>query len=307
MNINIINTQVLIIGGGYAGLTTKLFLSQANIHSTVLDIQNNRVDFSIVNYPGIKRISHKSLINKIKLQIKEYDKSFQIDTYTKNVIDIKEHNNAFITNIQNQKYMSKYIVLTHGVKIKNVLQKVSDSIQQRVIYNIEEIDLVNINSVTIIGGGDRCAQICAHLIENNIQNINIIIRTGIMKTLNKIVYNSCITIYKFTQIIDINIHNKNEMCIHIKNRIDNKYCFIYTNYIVIAAGSTYDKIVCGIDIYNNDGSICVRNNNETHIKNIYAGGSAIQKHCQIINACHHGSVIAIDIANKELVGHIFKY
>ena len=63
MNINALNTQVLIIGGGYAGLTAKLFLAQAKIKAIVTDNHHNKqkLNFNIINYPGIASISNKNL------------------------------------------------------------------------------------------------------------------------------------------------------------------------------------------------------------------------------------------------------
>ena len=312
MNINALNTQVLIIGGGYAGLTAKLFLAQAGINTIVIDSKHNKdkVNFNIINYPGIHNISNKNLLKKLRQQIRHYDSSFKVYKHIGQTVHLKPQNEKIIAICKRKIYVTKYIVLTYGATINRIQLPYNDpQINSHVLYNIEATTLKHNNIVTVIGSGDRCAQICDHLLSLNMHiNIHVIVRSGVVRTTNTVMKNKNIQIHKFVQIIHIDMYNTQLLQIQIKNKVNHQQYTIYSHYIVIATGESYTQGIKGINIYDQHNRIAVNDADYTTVhSNIYAGGSAIQKNCQIVNACHHGSVIAMNIANKEKMGHMFQY
>lgn len=108
--------DIIIIGGGVAGMTASLYALRNN--KKVLILEKESVGGQIAkspkveNYPTIKEISGAELSDKLFEQVVDLGANFELE----NVVEVKKDNNIFIVNTNYNSYQSKSVIIATGSK-----------------------------------------------------------------------------------------------------------------------------------------------------------------------------------------------
>lgn len=115
--------DVVIIGGGPAGLTTALYTGRAKLSVLVIE----KADFGalvsshkIENYPGVEKLTGKELYNKMKEQTKEYDVTY----LEANFLGLSVSDEIKVVKTDKKNVEGRTVVIATGSK-KNGIKKVS--------------------------------------------------------------------------------------------------------------------------------------------------------------------------------------
>lgn len=112
--------DVIIIGGGPAGLTASLYAGRAGLSNIILEKMyvggQVSTTYEVDNYPGFIEISGSELAMKMD----EHAKRHGSKTITDDVTEIDIDNKIFKVKSQNNIYESKTIIITTGAKPKKL-------------------------------------------------------------------------------------------------------------------------------------------------------------------------------------------
>lgn len=108
--------DIIIIGGGMAGMTAALYAKRNN--KSVLIIEKESFGGQIANsprvenFPTIQSISGLDLSDKMFTQITEYGVDFELDR----VVDVQKENGIFTVKTEYGEFTSKTVIIASGVK-----------------------------------------------------------------------------------------------------------------------------------------------------------------------------------------------
>ncbi|RBI59764.1 thioredoxin reductase [halophilic archaeon] len=104
--------DVLVIGGGPAGLSTALFTAKNGLETTVFDTDRTWMHKAhLFNYPGIGSIDGSNYMATLREQVDDFGVDRHQDT---EVTSVSTTDNAFLVNTDDDKYTADYVVLATG-------------------------------------------------------------------------------------------------------------------------------------------------------------------------------------------------
>ena len=108
--------DVIIVGGGPAGLTAGMYVARKNMRGILLteNIGGQATEsWAIENYMGYRMVTGQELINKFEEQVRELHLHIELDS----VIAIKKENGLFRVNtVSEQAFTGNSIILCSGVR-----------------------------------------------------------------------------------------------------------------------------------------------------------------------------------------------
>lgn len=293
--------DVIIIGGGIAGITSAIYLKNANkkvliIEKGVFGGTLNRIS-EITNYPGFSKISGPDLGFNLYKQLKEN----KIDILNNLVIGINIIDDTIIVKLKDLEIKSKYLILATGKEPRKLnLENEDELIGYGVSYcALCDGPLYKNKDVVVVGAGDSAvleslylSNICRHVtILNKYDKFKS--QEGSLKQVIKkenitIIYNALITkLNKKNNLLESIIYKEND----IQKEMKTDGLFIYI-------GST-PNIFSNIDIDLDKNFIKVNNYMQTSIPNIYAVGDVIKKDLyQLTTAVSEATIAAFEIIKK---------
>ncbi len=161
--------DLIIIGGGPAGLTAAVYASVSKIDTFFItdEIGGQAIDTSkIKNYMGFEFISGPELITKFKEQfLKEHYLSHKIG----HVVKLEHKDEKFeITTSEQEKYSANAVIVASGMKKRKLGVPGEDRLQRKGIgYSlVHDIELFKGSDVVVIGGGNSGVQTADDLQKN---------------------------------------------------------------------------------------------------------------------------------------------
>lgn len=280
--------DIVILGGGVAGLTAGLYSARSGVKTLVLE--NNFIGGTtatldkIENYPGVSSISGMDLANNIYMQAISFGAEVQIA----NIHNINFAKNIIYSNIGEIKY--KALIIATGSSYKKIGCKGEDDFNQKgvsycavcdgALYKNKKIIVVTNNysgkssidylmnltrQITVLDIGDKYS-------DNNLEVIS-----GV-------------------EIISINGNDiVNSVSIKHKDLIEN----IASDGVFICLGKEYkiDNYLNELDI--KEGFIVTNNELETNIPNVYCIGDIRYNSVkQIVCACADGAQASLNAVKK---------
>ncbi len=144
--------EVIIIGGGPAGLTAALYLGRYKVKTLVItkEVGGLLNEASIIeDYPGIKRIKAVELAKAFEEHAKEWGAKILIDE----VIDVKKEGDKFIVKTRDKEFTAEAIILATGSRRRKL--GVPGENLPGVSYCAEcDAPLFKDKVVAVVGGGN---------------------------------------------------------------------------------------------------------------------------------------------------------
>lgn len=290
--------DLVIIGGGPAGISAAIYAARANLKVTIIEerslggklININSID----NYPGFVSISGTDLANNLISHTKEYD----IKIINDKVINIDENR---ILLSKNGQLESKAILIATGSNPRKLDIPYANEFEGKGISYCATCDgfFFKNKNVVVIGNSNQALQESLYLsdlvsklvILNNKDKLD-----ADSSLINKINSIPNIEILNNVAPIELIIENNIIQGIRIKNIISGNESSIDCSgifpYISYNPGTDFvDK-----KILDKNGFIIVNNDMSTSIKGIYAAGDCVSKQLkQVVTACADGAIAATSI------------
>ncbi len=288
--------DIIIIGGGIAGLTSAIYASRASKKVLVLEALSyggeiiNSID--IENYPGLFHISGVELANRLYNQAKELNAEIKFEKVEKITDDkIKE----VVTN--KNVYKTKSVIIATGLKRRKLALQNEEVLLGKGVSYCATCDgnFYKDKDVAVVGGGNTALEDALYL-SNIAKTVYLIHRRdtfrGDLKTLNllkekenvKIILNS-----KITKIVGENILESIEIT-NNENVIDT----LNISGLFIAIGfAPENELFKDLINLDNNNYIIAGEDCKTNKDGIFVAGDIRTKEVrQLVTAASDGAVAA---------------
>lgn len=288
--------DLIIVGGGPAGLTTAIYASRANLDVLIIDDSStNKLSkiANIENYPGFTSISGFELDQSFKKQVK----NLNVETIDEKVINIKDA--KVITN--NSEYNAKAILIATGNKQRKLDIPHSQEYEGKGISYCATCDgfFFKNKEVVVIGNNYQALEEALYL-SNLVTKLTIINRFNNFEAaetlIDKLKENKKIEIINNAIPTSLNIVDNKIIGITIKdiNTSDERIIDCVGIFPYISFNPSTD-FVSG-EILDENGFIKTNADMSTSIDGLFAAGDCIQKELrQVVTACADGAIAATSI------------
>lgn len=289
-----IEYQVVIIGGGPAGISAALYLLRAGISCVLVESstpggQLNRSSM-IENYPGIDAIDGPTLAYNMFHQIEKLNAKVVFDE----VVQIKDKGTSKEIHLKNNTILCEYIIVASGRRPRTLqIEKEEKFLGNGISYcALCDGFFYKNKTVAVIGGGNTSLEEALYL-SNICKKVYIIYRgekiKGEWKLLDKVQNTANIQIVYRQEITEL-LGDKTITGVKLKKKKK-----IALDGIFVAIGNLPNSEFIPF-VEKEDNYIKVDNNYQTNIKNIFAVGDVIQKNTyQIVTAVSEGAQAASKI------------
>jgi thioredoxin reductase (NADPH) len=296
--------DVIILGGGPAGLTAAIYLSRARIKALVLTEGTPggqmTLTHEIANYPGIEKINGYMLGTVMKKQATSFGatiksnaeiKSFILDTPVKS-----------FTTAEGETYTADAVILATGGRSRTLGVPGEDLFRGRGISYCATCDgdFFTGKEIVVVGGGNSALEEAVSLTKYATK-VTIVHQFDHFQAFEYAVEeaqaNSKIS-FIMTSTIGSFYGNESLEGVEIKNLVSGKVTRFRTDGVFVFVGYVPNtESLRGHVILNEKGEIIVGTDMSTNIKGVYAAGDAIVKrYRQVTTAVGDGTVAALAVA-----------
>lgn len=294
----LVETDLIIVGGGPAGLTAGIYAARSGLKSVVVerDVLGGQVATTPVveNYPGFTQVGGKTLVDIMVSHALEYVTIFQGEE----VMDIKTGNPMEIMTSR-RRFLSKAVLLATGASYKHLGIPGESRLAGRGVSYCSTCDgpLFKGKRVVMVGGGNSAVTEALHLHQLGIP-VTLIHRRDSLRAQDYLVKNltdSKIPILWNIEVKEIRGESRVEEILIFNNRTQETTAF-ETDGVFIAIG--YVPAVqlakkTGLEL-TADGYI-KHASHRTNVPGIYSAGDVEGGYKQIVTAAGQGSGAAITI------------
>ncbi|MEM3555162.1 MAG: FAD-dependent oxidoreductase [Candidatus Micrarchaeia archaeon] len=289
--------DVLIVGGGPAGLTAGIFAAKRKLSAVVLndgEFGGQLITaFWIENYPGMGRIEGKELAKKLV----EHAREAGVVMKKEEVKMIEKRNNGFVVKTEDGEYEAKAVIIATGAKCRSIgVCGENEYLGKGVSFSAScDGESFRGKKVAVIGGGDSALKAALHL-SGIASEVYLIHRReefraeeGLQAELRrssvKLLLNKAPKEFKgdvclrSVVIEDANTHEVSELS------VDGVFVYVGST----PASSLAAKL--GVEV-DERGFIKVDRNQKTNIPGVFAAGDITGGILQVIGACGEGAVAA---------------
>lgn len=152
--------DVIIIGGGPAGISAGLYAGRAGLNTLIVEKQylggQAVTTFEIVNYPGINEIDGPSLVDNMRKQAESFGVKFE---YTE-IESVNFEDKIKIINTQKGQFSAKSVIIATGANPRKLGFKGEDEFYGRGVSYCATCDggFYRDLDVFIVGGGYAAAE-----------------------------------------------------------------------------------------------------------------------------------------------------
>lgn len=288
--------DVIIIGAGISGMTSAIYLKRYNINILLLEesIPGGQISKAslIENYPGIKKIDGVSFSMNLLEQIN----NLNIEIRYEKVNEIINEEEFKIVKTNNNKFISKKVIIATGRTPKKLLEKDEEYIGKGLSYCATcDGMLFKEKNVIVVGGGNSALEESLYL-SNICKKVTIINRSNSLRAddilIKKIKEKDNVEILYNSSIKQIECDDQiKSVILNSDDKIECEGIFIYIGLIPNIPNIKNLKL--------ENGYIVVDKNQMTNIDGIYAIGDVTKKDLyQLITAASEGAIAANHIKNN---------
>jgi len=291
--------DVIIIGGGPAGLTAGLYASRAGLKTLLIESytlpSQAVVTASIENYPGFPEgIDGFTLIDKFKKQAEKFGLESSLGT----VKSIQKDIQTWQIEVEDNRYNCLSLIIATGARSKELGIPGENKFRGRGVSYCATCDgaLFKDKDIIVVGGGDSAVEEALFL-TNFARKVTLIHRRDKLRA-TKILQERVFSHKKIdfvwsTQVIEI-LGKENVEAVKVKNLITQQESKIPCQGIFIFVGLIPNTdFLKGIIELDEAGYIITDEEMKTSKEGVFAGGDCRKKRLrQIVTACGDGAMAA---------------
>ena len=295
----LVKTDLLIVGGGPAGLTAGIYAKRSGLDTVIIEGQalGGQVALTPVveNYPGFTHVGGKALVDIMVTHALEYTQIFQQEK----VVEIQPGDPIIVTTSQ-RKFHTRAVLLATGASHKQLGVPGESRLSGKGVSYCSTCDgpLFKDKKVLMIGGGNSAATEALHLHHMGV-DVTLVHRRDELRAqevLTKNLVDNKIPILWNTEIKEIRGDQRVEEAAIFNNRT-NKTSTLKTDGVFLAIGYTPAVELAqktGVTLTEN-GYIQRDVKHRTNIPGIYSAGDVEGGYKQIVTAAGQGSEAAMCI------------
>lgn len=293
-----VEADLVIIGGGPAGLTAGIYSARSGLNTVVLErsILGGQVATTPVveNYPGMTQVTGKSLSDIMVSHALQYVQIFQGEEVME-----AERSDRFILTTNRRKFITRAVLLATGATHRKLNVPGESRFSGRGVSYCSTCDgpLFRGKSVIMVGGGDSAATDALHLrnIGVDVSIVHWLSELEAQHHLRKQLYDNSIPIQFNTQVKEIH-GDRSVQGVTLFNNKTGEQSTLPVSGVFIAVGyapsvDLAKKLGVELTPY---GYIKV-DNYRTSIPGVYAAGDVTGGYNQIVIASGQGSGAALTI------------
>lgn len=294
--------DLVIVGGGVAGLTASIYAASRDMKVTVIDPEFDggvigKVSW-ITHFPGVSiNETGKEFFERLYSQAKSYNIEFIKDS----VISFNLANDTKYIITENSVYESKSVIFANGTSPNKLnLNNEDEYINKYIHYSTTDINKCKDKEVFVVGGSDGALKEAIY-ISNFASKVHIVhfedSFTGVPEFRNKILSNPKFIIHLHSRITDLKFNNGrlNAVILTDEKSKENKELSFNETLVYIFIGSHPNTDFLSDALTLNNGFIVTDDNMETNVKGVYAAGDIRSKEVrQVATAANDGVIAAIN-------------
>ncbi|MGD9161578.1 MAG: FAD-dependent oxidoreductase [Desulfobacteraceae bacterium] len=304
-----IEADLVIIGGGPAGLTAGIYGARAGLNTVIIerDTLGGQVASTptVENFPGLTQIGGKALVDLMVTHALEYVKIFPGEE----VMEIAPGEPNIVTT-NRRRFKTKTVLLATGAAHRKLNAPGENSLSGHGVSYCSTCDgpLFKGEKVIMAGGGDSAVTEALHL-KNIGVDVTIIHRRDKLRAQDHLIKNlesNNIPVMYNTEIKEIRGAGRVEE-VELLNNSTNKTSTMEVDGVFISIGyspSVELAKAIGAEL-TDEGYIKHDSRHRTSIKGIYSAGDVEGGYKQIVTAAGHGSEAALAIF-EDLVNPYWK-
>ena len=295
----LVETDLLIIGGGPAGLTAGIYAVRSGLRAAIVEREalGGQVATTpiVENYPGFTSVGGKTLVDIMVSHALQYVQIFQGEA----VVDVTIGNPiSVLTN--RRKFLTKSVLLATGATHRHLGAPGESRLSGRGVSYCSTCDgpLFRGKKVVMVGGGNSAVTEALHLFHMGV-DVTLIHRRDKLRAqdfLAKQLADNQIPVLWDTEIKEIKGDERVEEVTLINNKT-NETSTLKTNGVFIAIGYTPAIELAtkmGIEV-TEDGYIKHDGKHRTNVPGVYSGGDVEGGYKQIVTASGQGAEAAMTI------------
>ncbi len=296
--------DIIIIGGGPAGLSSGIYAGRAALDTLILEKEylggQATKTFEIVNYPGIIETDGPSLIENMRQQAENFGVKFEYGEIESMDLDSK----IKIIKTSNNTFMAKAVIISTGAKPKTIGFKGEDEFYGKGVSYCATCDggFYRGLDVFVIGGGYSACEESLFL-ARLARKVTIFVRKdkfSCAKSIaDRVLANDKIEVVFNTEVVEVGGDIKPTYIEYINNTTKEKGRYELSGddsafgIFVLAGYSPNTKMFEGKVELDKYGYIPTDDNMKTNIDGVYAVGDLRPKQLrQIVTAVSDGAIAA---------------
>ncbi len=301
------NIDLLIIGGGAAGLTAGMYGSRAGLKTVI--VEKNAAGGKLLlidlidNFPSLEEgIDGFSLAEKMT----KHAAKFGAEVVSDDIISLEKNENIFIAKSKNSEYKARAVIIATGSTYKYLSVDGEGKFLGKGVSYCATCDgpFFKGKDVVVVGGGDS-ALTEAILLTKYVNSVTLVHRKDSFRAVDSIVKlasnNKKIKYMLNSVVLSIDGTNKVEI-VSIENLLSKEITKVKADAIFIFIGSNPNTLFLSKSILDNEGFIKTDENHQTGIEGLFAVGDVKSgQFRQIVTAISDGATAvnnAIEYINK---------
>ena len=287
--------DVIIIGGGPAGLTAAIYATRGGLKTAIVEKQSagGQIALSSVveNYPAAEKMSGFELAMKMMTQAESFGAEFIYD------------------DVLSVDYNEKAVALASGLRLKAKTLIIATGARPRLLELDSEARLTGQGvsycatcdgaffkgkTVAVTGGGNTAVEDALYL-KNFAKKVYLIHRRDKLtaeKALQNALFNSDIEILWNKTVNVINGENKVES-VTLSDTLNGEQINLALDGLFIAIGQVPQTSLCKELNLDGQGYVITKEDMSTEFKGVYVAGDLRQKPLrQVVTACSDGAIAA---------------
>jgi len=298
-NAKLVETDLVIVGGGPAGLTAGIYSVRSGLRTAVIEREalGGQVATTpiVENYPGFTQVGGKTLVDVMVSHALQYVQIYQGEA----VVDI-EHGTPITVITNRRRFLTKTVLLATGASHRHLNVPGEHRLSGRGVSYCSTCDgpLFKAKKVVMVGGGNSAVTEALYLYHMGV-DVTLIHRRDNLRAqdfLGKQLSDSNIPVLWNTEIREI-LGEERVKEIVLYNNKTNTTSTLQTDGVFIAIGYTpavelAEKL--GLEL-TEDGYIKHDGKHRTNIQSIYSAGDVEGGYKQIVTATGQGAEAAMTI------------